>query len=179
MKAALQAILLAADQPCDRASVTTDNSFLLIYPPELELDFRDMLADRCLPALKSSGIPHQELDLQGFLFECFKPEEFADQESDEFRNYRLMRQGLAARVENRLTARLREIGTASPGINLFLTSTASLFPLVRFGEVLKQTRDLEMRVFLAFPGEENGGQPHFLGREDGGNYLAVKVTIKD
>jgi hypothetical protein len=178
MKAALDAILQAAAQPYDRASVKTDNSFLLIYPPALELDFRDMINDQCLPALQSKGVPHSVLDLQGFLFECFSDEEMQDLESDEFRNYRLMRQGLAARAESKLLSRIREIGANQAGHNLFIVSTASLFPLVRYGEVLKQTRELPLRVFLAFPGEEIGGQPHFLGREDGGNYLAVKISIR-
>jgi hypothetical protein len=179
MNDALKAIQQAAAQPFNGAAVVTDNSFLLIYPPELELDFHDMLADRCLPGLKNSGIPYEILDLSGFLFSCFSAEEFEDLESDEFRNYRLMRQGLAARIEKRLIERLRDRAAGSPHTNLFVISTASLFPLVRYGEVLRQLRDLPCRVFLSFPGEERGGRPHFMNEPDGGNYLAVKITIRN
>jgi hypothetical protein len=178
MQDAISAILQAAAQPFDQAAVTTDRSFLLIYPPEMELDFRDMLNDRCFPALKEQGIAFQVLDLSGFLFSCFKAEELSDLEADEFRNYKLMRQGLAARVENHLIARLQSLSEQTPGTNVFVVSTASLFRLVRFGEVLRQLRHLECRIFLAFPGDERGGQPHFMSEPDGGNYLAVKVTIK-
>ena len=178
MNDALKAILQAAAQPFNGAAVITDNSFLLIYPPEQELDFADMLSDRCLPALKSSEIPFEVLNLSGFLFSCFSREELDDLECDEFRNYRLMRQGLAARIEKRLIERLQQVAAASPNTNLFVISTASLFPLVRYGEVLRQLRDLPCRVFLSFPGEERGGRPHFMNEPDGGNYLAVKISIR-
>lgn len=178
MDNALQAITQAARQPFNEAAVTTDNSFLLIYAPEMELEVRDMLVDRCLPALKSAGVAHTVLDLEGFLFSCFNAEELSDLEADEFRNYKLMRQGLAARAEKQLISRLQTIAMAAPGTNLFVVSTAALFPLVRYGEVLRQLRDLRCRVFLAFPGEERGGRPHFMNEPDAGNYLAVKITIK-
>ena len=48
--------------------------------------------------------------------------------------------------------------------------------IVRFGEVLRDLRDLPARVVLAFPGEERGGKLHFNGRPDGGNYLAIKIS---
>jgi hypothetical protein len=137
-----------------------------------------MINDRCLPSLKSEGVDYSVLDLAGFLFSCFNVEELSDLEADEFRNYKLMRQGLAARAEKHLISRLQTIATDSPGTNLFVISTAALFPLVRYGEVLRQLRDLRCRVFLAFPGEERGGRPHFMNEPDAGNYLAVKITVK-
>ena len=51
MEEALKTITTTASQPFDRAAVMTDNSILLIYPPERELDFRETLFDRCLPGL--------------------------------------------------------------------------------------------------------------------------------
>jgi hypothetical protein len=179
MEDALQAILQAARQPFQQAAVVTDNSYLLIYPPEWELDFRAILLDRCYPELKSLGVPHEQLDLSGFLCDCFSAEELGDLESDEFRNYRLFRQGLAARAERHLLNRLREISARAAGTNLFVVSTVSLFPLVRYGEVLRQLRDLQVRLFIAFPGEERGGKLHFMNEPDGGNYLAVKITFRN
>jgi hypothetical protein len=178
MDSALEAIVQAACQPFDKSAVVTDNSFLLIYPPEAEFDVRDMLINRCIPILRNRGVDCDVLDLAGFLFSCFNEEEFADLEAEEFRNYKLMRQGLAARVEKRLISRLGQVSTASPSTNLFVISTAALFPLVRYGEVLRQLRELPCRIFLSFPGEERGGRPHFMNEADGGNYLAVKITIK-
>ena len=37
--------------------VKTDNSILLVYPPEKELDFREHLLDRPLPLLPLRQIP--------------------------------------------------------------------------------------------------------------------------
>ncbi len=178
MEDALQAILTAARQPFQQAAVVTDSSFLLIYPPERELDVRGALQDRCYPELKAAGITCEQFDLSGFLFTCFTPEELAEQAEDEFRNYRLTRQGLAARAERLLIARLGEYSAKHPDVNLFVISTVSLFPLVRYGEVLRQLRDLRLRLFIVFPGEERGGKLHFMNEPDGGNYLASKITFK-
>jgi len=178
MEDALQAILAAAKQPFQQAAVLTDSSYLLIYPPERELDVRSALLDRCIPELKAANAACEQLDLSGFLFSCFTAEEIADLGDDEFRNYRLARQGLAARVERLLITRLREYSDQKPNTNLFVTSTVSLFPLVRYGEILRQLRDLRLRLFIAFPGEERGGKLHFMNEPDGGNYLAVKITFK-
>ncbi|MCX6877104.1 MAG: hypothetical protein NTW21_25335 [Verrucomicrobia bacterium] len=178
MQDALTAIVQAAAEPFNKAAVTTDNSYLLIHPPERGLDFTDMILDQCLPDLASRNTPYQILDLSGFLFSCFSDEELKNLESDEFRNYRLMRQGLSGRAEKRLETRIRNIAEEHPGTNLFLLSTNSLFPLVRYGEVLRNLRDLPLRIFVSFPGEERGGRPHFMNESDGGNYLAVKITVK-
>jgi hypothetical protein len=176
MDEALKTITAAASQPFDQAAVIIDNSLLLIYPPEQELDFREMIYDRCLPGLRSAEVPYEVLDLTQFLFDCFNEEELDDLEQDEFRNYRLMLQGLSKRAE---TALVKEVSQKTPGTNLFVMTTVALFPLVRFGEVLRQLRELKCRMFIAFPGEERGGKLHFMNEPDGGNYLAVKISIKN
>ena len=178
MDDALNTITNIASQPFDRAAVATDNSILLIYPPERELDFRDLLFDRCLPGLKSLGIPFEILDLSHFLFDCFEEQELEDLQADEFRNYRFMKQGLSKRVESGLCRALQEFSQKSPGTNLFVVSTISLFPLVKFGEVLTNLRDLSCRLLIVFPGEERGGKLHYMNAPDGGNYLALKITLK-
>ena len=175
---ALQAILTAARQPFQQATVVTDSSFLLIYPPERELDFRSAIQDRCFPELKAAGIPCEQFDLSGFLFTCFTSLEIERQSKDEFNDYDYLRRGLASRVERRLITRLTEISETHPNSNLFVISTVALFPLVRFGEVLRQLRDLQIRLFVSFPGEERGGKLHFMNEPDGGNYLASKITFK-
>jgi hypothetical protein len=63
MRDALTTIVQAATEPFNRAAVTTDNSYLLIHPPERGLDFTDMILDQCLPDLASRSIPYQVLDL--------------------------------------------------------------------------------------------------------------------
>lgn len=178
MEDALQAIITAARQPYHQAAVVTDSSFLLIYPPERELDIRSALHDRCYPELKAAGIPYEQFDLTGFLFSCFTASEIERQANDEFIDYDYFRRGLASRVERRLIAQLTVFSQTKPHSNFFLVSTASLFPLVRFGEVLRQLRDLQIRLFVSFPGEERGGKPHFMNEPDGGNYLASKITFK-
>ena len=178
MEEALKTITATASQPFDRAAVVTDNSILLIYPPERELDFREMLFDRCLPALRSAGIRFDVLDLAHFLCDCFEEQELDDLQADEFRNYRLMKQGLSKRAESGLCKALHELSQKVPGTNLFLVCTVCLFPLVRYGEVLRNLRDLKCRIFISFPGEERGGKLHFMNEPDAGNYLAVRITIK-
>lgn len=179
MRDALTAIVQAATEPFNRAAVTTDNSYLLIHPPERGLDFTDMILDQCLPDLTSRGVPLQILDLSGFLFSCFSDEDFEELQSDEFDDYSWMRQALSSRAEKNLETRIRIIAQEYSGSNLFILSTNSLFPLVRYGEILKNLRELPLRIFVSFPGEERGGKPHFMNESDGGNYLAVKITVKN
>ena len=155
--------------------VKTDNSILLVYPPEKELDFREQLVDSFFPALESQGSQFHPLDLTGFIFDGLTEEAVESLQEDEIDDYRWMLQGLSRRVEASLQARLNELTAKHAGGNVVVYSTVALYPLVRFGEVLRETRDLHARIALAFPGEERGGKLHFMNQPDGGNYLAVKL----
>ena len=155
--------------------VKTDNSILLIYPPENELDFREQLLDTVVPAFEAQKIPIELLDLTGFIFQGLRSEEIEAVQEDEFENYRWMIQGLSRRVEAALQARLAEISETRPGWNVLVYNTAAVHPFVRLGEVLRGLRDLSCRIAVAFPGEERGGKLHFMNQPDGGNYLAVKL----
>jgi hypothetical protein len=86
-----------------------------------------------------------------------------------------MQQGLSQRAEAGLQARLTELAAEVPRGVVLVYATVALYPLVRYGEVLRNLRDLEGRIVLAFPGEERGGKLHFMNQPDGGNYLAVKL----
>lgn len=158
--------------------VKTDSSILLIYPPEKELEFREYLIDAFVPRLKAEGVPHQLLDLSGFLFEELSDETLRNLQEDEFDDYRWMKQGLSTTVESALRKRIAQLAAASPGCAVIVYATMALHPLVRFGEVLRELRDVHCRTALAFPGEERGGKLHFLNQPDGGNYLAVKLFWK-
>lgn len=155
--------------------VKTDESILLIYPPDKELDFREYLLDTFIPAIEAQKVAFRLLDLTGFLFAGMSDEELRGLQEDEFDDYRWMQQGLSKRVEAALNARLEELAHEVPGGNVIVYATIALFPLVRYGEVLRGLRDLNARIILAFPGEERGGKLHFMNRADGGNYLAVKL----
>ena len=155
--------------------VRTDDSILLIYPPERELDFREQLVDAFLPRLRTARIPFTHLDLTGFLFHDLDPRDIEQLQEDEFDDYRWMRQGLSQRVEAALVRRFEALTSATPGATLLVSATVALHPLVRYGEVLRGLRDLEGRIALAFPGREDGGKLHFMNQPDGGNYLAVKL----
>jgi hypothetical protein len=171
-----ETLLTLLQQPVrsDRG-VKTDNSILLIYPPERELDFREQLLDSFVPALKAKEVAFQLFDLTGFMFHGVSEDEVATLEEDEFDDYRWMLQGLSQHVESALQARLAELGSQNPSGNLIVYGTVALYPLVRCAEVLRTLRDVDCRIVLAFPGEERGGRLHFMGRPDGGNYLAVKL----
>lgn len=155
--------------------VKTDNSILLVYPPERELDFREYLLDKFIPAIEAQKIPYRLLDLNGFLFAELSEETVESLREDEFDDYIWMQKGLSNRVEASLLARLATITSEVPGGNVLVYSTVALYPLVRYGEILRGMRDLEARIVLAFPGEERGGKLHFMNQPDGGNYLAVKL----
>lgn len=155
--------------------IKTDNSILLIYPPERELDFREHLLDAFLPALDAQGSSYRVADLTGFMFRAIGEENIEALMEDEFEDYRWMLQGLSKRVESALVREFEDLAEQVPGGNVIVYATVALHPLVRFGEVLRNVRDLDCRIALAFPGEERGGRLHFMNQPDGGNYLAVKL----
>ena len=157
--------------------VKTDSSILLVYAPDRELDFREQLLDSFVPQLDVIGHPYRLLDLGGFLFTDFDAETIKNLCEDEFEDYRWLRQGLASRVEQSLTKRVAQLASEVSGGTVLVYSTVSLYPLVRFGELLRDLRDLGCRIAIAFPGEERGGKLHFMNQPDGGNYLAVKLVM--
>lgn len=155
--------------------IKTDNSILLVYPPDKELDFREQLIDEYFPALETQGSQLHALDLTGFMFDGLSSDAVASLQEEEFDDYRWMLQGLSKRVEASLQTHLEVLAAKQPGGNVVVYSTVALYPLVRFGEVLRGMRDLNARIAVAFPGEERGGKLHFMNQPDGGNYLAVKL----
>ena len=160
--------------------VRTDNSVVLVYPPDRELDFREQLLDTFIPQLDAKGIPYRLLDLTGFLLAGLSEEQIEQLAEDEFDDYRWLKQGLSKRAEGALHTRLAAEATAIPGGNVIVFATVALYPVVRYGEVLKGLRDLDLpaRVILGFPGEERGGKLHFMNQPDGANYLAVKLFAR-
>ena len=166
---------LIQEPPRQNPAVKTDRSVLLVYPPDKELDFREYLLDTFAPKLDAKKIPFRCLDLTGFLFTGLTEGNVALLQEDEFEDYRWMQQGLSQRAEAGLQARLTELAAEVPGGVVLVYATVALYPLVRYGEVLRGLRDLEARIVLAFPGEERGGKLHFMNQPDGGNYLAVKL----
>ena len=158
--------------------VKTDSSILLVYQPSRELDFREHLLDTFVPELDAKGIPYRLVDLTGFLFSGLSEEQIESLEHDEFEDYRWMQQGLSKRSEAALQARLKEEAAQIPGGNVIVFATVALYPVVRYGEVLRGLRDLEARIVVAFPGEERGGKLHFMNQADGANYLAVKIFAR-
>jgi len=160
---------------CPDRGVKTDNSILLIYPPDKELEFKDQLLDHFLPALDAQGSSYVPLDLTGFMFHDLADDEIEALQEDEFDDYRWVLQGLSKRLEASLQAKLTDLADQDGGENVIVYGTVALYPMVRFGEVLRGLRDLNCRIALAFPGEEKGGKLHFMNQPDGGNYLAVKL----
>lgn len=176
MQPMFEALLKLMTEPLrlDRG-IKTDNSILLIYPPEKELGFREQLLDTLVPALQAQGAPFELLDLTGFMFAGLAEEDIEALRQDEFDDYRWMLQGLSRRVESALQERLAELAGRSPGTSILVYGTAAVYPLVRLGDVLRGLRDLPCRIALAFPGGERGGRLHFMNQPDGGNYLTVKL----
>lgn len=156
--------------------VKTDNSILMIYPPEKEFEFREYLTDNFIPQLSAKDISFRTLDLTGFIFEHIDSETIKAIQEDEFEDYQWMKQGLSQRMERALVKKITELSDEVSSGTVLVYATVALFPLLRFGEVLRGLRDLTARIVIAFPGEEKGGKLHFMNQHDGGNYLAVKIV---
>ena len=143
MQAFFSALLELIREPLrPNGGVKTDSSILLIYPPEKELDFREYLMDAFVPQMEAQGVPFRLLDLAGFLFEGLSEETIQDLQEDEFDDYRWMKQGLSTTVEAALRKRISQLAEESPGCAVIVYSTVALHPLVRFGEVLRELRDV-------------------------------------
>lgn len=155
--------------------VSTDNSIILIYPPEKELDFREQLLDEFVPTVEARAIRLKIVDAAKYLFSGIKAEELEVLMEEEFEDYKWMKQGLSKRVEKTLVSNITELDQRIAGGNILLFNTAALYPLIRFNEILKDLRQLDCRLIVAFPGEDRGGKLHFMNQPDGGNYLTVKI----
>jgi hypothetical protein len=162
----------------EEGSVKTDNSILLVYPPGEELDFREQLLDSFVPQLQAMGHSYRLLDLSRFLFNAYDQATISDLCEDEFDDFHWMLQGLSSRVEQTLPMAIAELAAEIPGGTVIAYSSVSLYPLIRFGELLRDLRDLHCRIAIAFPGEDRGGKLFFMKQADGGNYLAVKLLMK-
>jgi hypothetical protein len=162
--------------PLPLAGVKTDNSIIFVYPPEKELDFREYLLDSFVPLLQAKNLSFRLLDLSGFVFEALDEKLVQDLREDEFDEYQWMKQGMSRQIERALRERVTKLAGEIPSGTIIIYSAASLYPLVRFGEVLRELRDCKSRIVLGFPGEERGGKLHFMNQPDGSNYLAIKIT---
>lgn len=161
----------------EEGSVKTDNSILMVYPPAEELNFRDQL-DLFASQLEAMGLSYRLLDLSRFLFATYDEDTISDLCEDEFEDYHWLLQGLASRVEQTLPMAISELAAEIPGGTVIAYSTVSLYPLIRFGELLRDLRNLQCRIAIAFPGEDRGGKLYFMNQADGGNYLAVKLLMQ-
>lgn len=158
-----------------KGGIKTDNSIRFIYPPEKEHDFREHLLDTFIPHLKARGITYCLLNLDDFLFQILDDETLEIIKEDEFDDYKWMKQGLSKRVEAGLQRRLAQLGEEIPGGSVIVYGTISLYPLIRFGEILKGARDLDCRIVLSHPGKEHDGKTFFMDQPDSGNYLTIKL----
>jgi hypothetical protein len=174
MQPMFEALLDLLGQPASQA-VTTDDSVLLIYPPERELDFREELLERFAARLRAAKIRHRMVDVTGLVFEGLDDETIAGLCAEEFEEYRWMLRSLSQRTEAAFASQLRDAAVDVAGGLVVAYATAALYPLVRFGEVLTELRGSPARIALAFPGADRSGKLHFIGQPDGGNYLAVRL----
>lgn len=162
--------------PLPPGGVKTDNSIIFVYPPDKELDFREYLLDTFVPLLQARKIRFRLLDLGGFVFESLDETLVQNLSEDEFDEYQWMKQGLSRQIERALQEQVTKLASETPGGTIIIYSAASLYPLVRFGEVLRELRESKCRIVLGFPGEERGGKLHYMNQPDGSNYLAIKIT---
>lgn len=166
--------LLSADRP--GAAVRTDRSVLIVYPPGEELALQDKLPTLWV-RLDAAGVCYEELDLSALAFEALAADGLLDDVLRyEFVHYHQMRRSVAGLVEPLLRRRIEEASARVATGAVILNHTPSLFPLVRFADVLAGLRHLPSRLVMMFPGEERDGKLHLLNQPDGYNYLAIKIS---
>lgn len=163
-------------QPQPDPSVRTDSSILLVYPPEEENEFRDRL-HKLLHLLEERRIAFRHIDLTTLPFEELEsrgllPDLFAQ----EIEDLAAVKRGLSRAVEAGLIQRVEKAAAEVPSGAVILSATASLYPVIKFADVLSGLRHLQCRIVVAFPGHEEGGKLHFMNQRDGYNYLAVKLS---
>jgi hypothetical protein len=169
-------------QPAADASVRTDSSVLVVYPPEEENDFRDRL-QKLLHLLSERGVVFRHIDLTTLPFEVLEargllPDVFAQEFEDPSTGPGLagIKRGLARYVQEALKQRVEKAAAEVDSGAVILSGTAALFPVIKFADLLADLRHLPCRIVLAFPGHEEGGKLHFMNQRDGYNYLAVKLS---
>jgi hypothetical protein len=160
--------------PAER-SVRTDSSIFVVYPPDVEIEFRNEL-QKVLHVLEQRGVALRHIDLTMLPFEVLEargllPDAFAR----EFEDYGSLKRGLARAVHDGLKDRVTRAAAEIPGGVVILSGTSALYPVIKFGDVLKELQQLPCRIVLAFPGHDEGGKLHFMNQRDGYNYLAVKL----
>ena len=163
-------------QPPADPSVRTDSSVLVVYPPEEENDFRDRL-QKLLHLLAERGVAFRHVDLTTLPFEVLEARGLLpDVFTQEFEDLAAIKRGLARAVQEALKQRVEKAAAEIPSGVVILSATASLYPVIKFADVLADLRHLPCRIVLAFPGHEEGGKLHFMNQRDGYNYLAVKLS---
>jgi hypothetical protein len=168
----LREMLLA---PPREASVRTDSSIFVVYPPDAEIEFRSHL-QKVLQLLEERGISFRHLELTTLPFEILEARGLLpDAFTSEFEDYPALKRGLARAVQDALKERISLAAAEVPGGAVVLSGTSALYPMIKFADVLGELRHLPCRIVLAFPGREEGGKLHFMNQRDGYNYLAVKL----
>lgn len=168
----LREMLLA---PPPDPSVRTDSSIFVVYPPELEVEFRSQL-QKMLHVLGERGVPFRHLDLTTLPFEVLEARGLLpDAFTSELDDYPALKRGMARAAQDALKERVSHAAAEVPGGAVILSGTSALYPVIKFADVLADLRHLACRIVLAFPGREEGGKLHFMSQRDGYNYLAVKL----
>jgi hypothetical protein len=168
----LREMLLA---PPPERLVRTDSSIFVVYPPEAEIEFRSQL-QKVIHLLEERGVAFRHIDLTTLPFEVLEARGLLpDAFKSEFDDYGALKRGLARAVQDALKDRVARAAAEVPGAAVILSGTSALYPVIKFGDVLKELQQLPCRIVLAFPGHEESGKLHFMNQRDGYNYLAVKL----
>lgn len=154
--------------------VHIDNTVLLIYPPEEHFAFTKVLA-RYLSKLEHKGQKIHTLDLSTLPFEVLDVEDIEEDFRRELDDPRGFRQEMAGLLEEELVDQILTLSEANPDWPIFLLNPMSLFPWMRYSNVLSEIRNVSNPVVLPFPGTQYGARMHFLNQRDGFNYLATVI----
>ena len=159
----------------EEAILGSQRGVLLLYPPEEELAFRELLNEWLL-RISVQKIPHRGLDLSPLPFEVLESRgQLENSFRLEFESRQRLHQYLGklnAFLRDRVLATGEDLGWGS----IVLRSTASLYPWVSYAALLEQIpTGFPCRVIIPFPGTAQEGMLHFLDRKTGYNYLARRM----
>lgn len=153
---------------------------LVVYPPELELDFRTGYAE-VMSEVQAGGLPLHCLDFRTIVFDTLHKrglleKTFRQDVSDKPNERASLRQSLASLLQREVLGQLQAAATAHPNAILFCANTAALYPWVSYSALLESIENaITNPLVLPFPGREDGPALHFLGTKDGYNYRATRI----
>jgi hypothetical protein len=176
--ALLQAYKRQVTMPWRPGLSGSERVWMAVYPPELERRVRGRIPEFEV-ATRAAG--HGWL-LHDFTTAFSKWMAAHPHREAYFKNPELLAPSLRQLTTSVQTAVRETLASeeAGAGSVVALLGVATLFPMVRVSDLLKEIAPaLRGRLFVFFPGSYEDGNYRLLDARDGWNYLAIPITISE